>query len=348
MNKFALGLAVIGAITASIGFYNIAKGGMSPRPVLYEQKVLDSWTAFKAMHVKSYSSDHEERFRLANFYESIKKIDEINSNPKNTFTAGLNKFSDLSSQEFSATYLGLKPELFKPDPKIETLKANPDLEFGGIDWVAKGGVTPVKDQGGCGSCWSFATTGALENLDFIQNGHLRSFSEQQLVDCDVGSYYPPTPGDNGCYGGLPMNAFEYTAVNGITTEAIYPYFERKFQCKYNRGMLEFANSSYRMIDSTVEALKTALEYGVVAVGIDGECLRHYESGVYNYDCFNGLNHAVLVVGYKNGWFGGNGYFKVKNSWNTTFGEAGYFYISDRVGYYGNGIIGVLSAMSQAI
>ena len=340
MNKFALGLAIIGAITASIGFYNIAKGSMSPRPVLYEQKVLDSWTAFKVMHVRSYATQQEESLRLSIFNDNIKAINELNSNPEHTFTAGVNQFSDLSAEEFSAKFMGFDAKLYKADPSIEVIKANPDLTYGEVDWVAKGGVTPMKNQGGCGGCWTFATTGTLETLDFIKNGRLQTFSEQQLIDCDTGSYVPYTPGNHGCKGGLPSNALKYTSYNGITTEGAYPYQERQTgSCDYQFGMREFKNNSYKEIESTVGALQTALQSGTAAIGIDGSCLQHYTVGIYNGNCYNGLNHAVLVVGY------GSGYFKLKNSWGTTFGEKGFFRLATRDN--GSGVMGMMELMVQA-
>ena len=340
MNKFALGLAVIGAITASIGFYNIAKQSMSPNTVIYEQKVLDNWTAYKIINLKSYSSEHESNYRLAVFNENLKKIDEINSNPKNTFKAGLNEFSDLTAEEFGATFTGLNKDLQEEDPSIETLESSPDLTFKGIDWTTLGGVTPPKRQGECGACWAFAAIGCLENLDFIQNKQLRNFSEQQLVDCDKGSYIPPTPGNQGCLGGGSPKALKYTSWNGVTYERTYPYTFKQGTCKYNKSMSLFKNNSYRKIKRySLNSLKAALDVGVVAISIDGDCLQHYQYGIYNIDCLENLNHEVLAVGY------GDGFFKLKNSWGTGWGEKGYF----RLGVAsGQGIIGMLSDMTQAI
>jgi len=102
-----------------------------------------------------------------------------------------------------------------------------------VDWRAKGAVTPVKNQGQCGSCWSFSTTGVLEGLNFINNNNLLSFSEQQLVDCSQ-KY-----GNQGCNGGWPFWALEYTAAEGIELESQYPYTATTGTCKYNKADVKF-------------------------------------------------------------------------------------------------------------
>lgn len=338
MNKLALTLAVIGAITASIGFYKLAKQNSKP---VYEQQVLDNWTAYKAMNLKSYSNEDEENYRLSVFNENIKKIDEINSNPANTWTAGFNQFSDLSEEEFNATFNGMNADLHEEDPSIETIKESDNLELAGsVDWVATGGAQPAKNQGRCGSCWAFATIGSLETLDFVKNRQLRNFSEQQLVDCDKGSLVPPTPGDNGCHGGLPARAQKYTSWKGVALQSNYRYTGTEGTCKYNTfTMNAFKNWSYQNVQTySSSALQGALQKGTVAIGIDGSCIQHYTGGIYNDGCFRQLNHAVLVVGY------GPGYFKIKNSWGGQWGEQGCFRVAIPTESYSRGYIGMLSMM----
>ena len=126
----------------------------------------------------------------------------------------------MSQEEFKQTYLGL----IVPPTEILT-DSTLDVTMGDIDWVSQGAVTPVKNQGNCGSCWAFSTTGGLEGLSKIAYGSLQSFSEQQLVDCSS-SY-----GNQGCNGGLMDTAFEWVKENGIPTEHDYPYTGRNGTCK---------------------------------------------------------------------------------------------------------------------
>ena len=137
---------------------------------------------------------------------------------------GLNQFSALTTEEFVQTYLGTIVAESSND--IESVE---DVSVGDVDWTTQGAVTPVKNQGSCGSCWAFSATGGLEGLSKLAYGTLESFSEQQLVDCS-GSY-----GNQACNGGLMDNAFKFVRDKGIVTEAEYPYKAVKQTCAKATG-----------------------------------------------------------------------------------------------------------------
>ena len=258
--------------------------------------------------------------RLEQFTAIHNFITEHN-NSGASWTAGHNQFSDWSHAEYKSI-LGYKAG--EADTHVATVwfeETNADS----VNWVDAGAVTPVKDQGQCGSCWSFSSTGALEGAHYVASGELLSFSEQQLVDC-AGLRY----GNLGCNGGMQNRAFNYLKSHKAELESVYPYFsgttKKAGDCAFSKSSTTAVDvSSYTKVTADNESqMKAALVQQPLAVSIEADktVFQTYKSGVLNSaDCGTKLDHAVLAVGYGNE--DGQDYWLVKNSWNTTWGDNGY-------------------------
>jgi len=210
-----------------------------------------------------------------------------------------------------------------------------------VDWTTKGAVTAVKNQGQCGSCWAFSTTGSVEGVNAVNGKGLISLSEQQLVDCS-GSY-----GNMGCNGGLMDYAFQYIiATGGLCTEAAYPYTAAdgtcKSSCTRTTKIAAFTDVAH---DSDI-ALATAVAQQPVSVAIEADqsSFQFYSGGILTAACGTALDHGVLAVGY--GAQGSTLYWKVKNSWGASWGESGYIRLARGSQYNGGaGQCGIYSEPS---
>ena len=157
----------------------------------------------------------------------MKKVLELQRNEKGSAEYGPTKYSDLTEEEFGQLLgfrMDMKPSFRSLRPAVIPNLSRVPREF---DWRTKGAVTPVKDQGQCGSCWAFSTTGNIEGQYAIKHKKLLSFSEQELVDCDLS--------DAGCNGGLPERAYySLRMLGGLETESDYPYHGVKGMCVLNK------------------------------------------------------------------------------------------------------------------
>jgi cathepsin L len=280
-------------------------------------------------HGKVYD-EQELLYRFRIFKQNMDFVAEHNAGD-HTYTVGLNKFADLTNTEFLERFTGLNtPLVYTQDPsKIYDPEESQALPSS-VDWRQKGVVTGVKDQGQCGSCWSFSTTGSVEGA-WALNYSLVSLSEQNLMDCSR-SY-----GNHGCNGGLMDNAFRYIIDNrGIDTEASYPYeMSTDFNCRYTSSKKGASITNYQDVRSGSEdKLQNAVTYrGPVSVAIDASnpSFQLYTGGVYyESKCSSTqLDHGVLAVGYGTGTQGD--YWIVKNSWGTSWGDKGYIYMARNKG-----------------
>jgi len=260
----------------------------------------------------------EENMRHENYLAAVAKINEHNAEydqGMHTWWMGENNFLDWTEHEYNMRN-GYRVGMLSEDgPMFVPTGEAPDA----VDWRDKGAVQHVKDQGQCGSCWAFGAVGAMEGQQFLINGNLPDCSEQQLVDCDHQS--------SGCNGGLEEWAFKYVikqGSHGIDTQSSYPYTARDGSCDTSKTGDDqdvcVTITGQTTISHTEAALQQALaQVGPINLGVAASSWSHYSGGIFDEACNGGINHAVLGVGYDSN----AGYWIVKNSWGTSWGEDGY-------------------------
>ncbi|KAJ0798199.1 putative cathepsin L [Helianthus annuus] len=307
--------------------------------------------AFKRKFGKSYASEAEHDYRFSVFKANM-RLAKRHQKLDPTAVHGVTQFSDMTSSEFRK-HLGLRSRLRFPDdagkaPILPTTDLPEDF-----DWRDHGAVTDVKDQGSCGSCWSFSTTGALEGANFIATGKLQSLSEQQLVDCDHEcDPEEPESCDSGCNGGLMNSAFEYTLkAGGLMREEDYPYTGTDGgSCKFDKNKVVASVRNFSVVSLDEDQIAANLvKHGPLAVAINAVYMQTYVGGVScPYVCSKRLDHGVLMVGYGSGGHSpirmkDKPYWIIKNSWGPKWGENGYYKICK-----GHNVCGVDSMVSTVV
>jgi len=341
--KIAYGaLAAVGVVGAIVGVVSLTS---STGPIDASQAKLGLvshdeyetvFARFMAEHGKVYATLDEYMTRFQTFKQNLDYIRKHNSNDYE-YTLGINKFSDMSREEFKAKYLGTRPPV--ADKNVVVLDAS--TAPASIDWRTKGAVNEIKDQGQCGSCWAFSTVGSVEGRTAVKTGELPNLSEQQLVDC------AGKEGNNGCSGGLMDYGFQYIIDNkGITSESKYPYTAADGHCK-KKLSADATITSFADVTANSEAqLMAAVAQGPVSVAIEADqsSFQMYSSGVFTGPCGTNLDHGVVVVGY--GTDAGKDYWIVRNSWGTSWGDEGYIRIQRNTG--GAGLCSIAMSASYPV
>ncbi|CAB4068895.1 CTSL [Lepeophtheirus salmonis] len=284
--------------------------------------LFQEWSEWKLTHGKTYLDSTEERWRFKIYRENRAKIVKHNIGAHkghHSYFLEMNHFGDLFSHEFTAAVNGYNSTSKQRIPGATFIPPSNTNLPDQMDWREKGAVTPVKDQGQCGSCWSFSATGALEGQEFRKSGKLISMSEQNLIDCSK-SY-----GNGGCNGGLMDMAFRYVRDFGIDSETFYPYEAVDDDCRFNKTQEVTTDHGYVDVKSGSESdlVKAIATIGPISVAIDAshESLQFYSHGIYDErECSSTeLDHGVLAVGY-GADENGKKYYIVKNSWSEKMGE----------------------------
>ncbi|XP_010040202.2 zingipain-2 [Eucalyptus grandis] len=306
-------------------------------------KKFEEWMS---RHGRDYKDVSEKAKRLKIFLENLQFIEEFNGAANRTYKVGLNKFSDLTNEEFVAAYTGYKLPSSTPrnSSQVNSFKYQGSNSIPeSIDWVQKGAVNPIKYQRQCGSCWSFSVVAAVEAITQITTGVLPSLSEQQLIDCT-------TDGNHGCEGGSMDNGFEYIINNnGISSETNYPYVGVDGTCNVQASSVAEAKiSDHKDVPSNEDDMLKAVAMQPVSAAIDanGDVFKHYVGGVFIGPCEANLNHAVTVVGYGTDT-DGTKYWLIRNSWDISWGESGYMRLQRDSGVEG-GLCGIASKVSYPV
>ncbi len=286
-----------------------------------ESYIFARFQEFLKKENKKYSTAEEYLARFKIFESNYLKLESFSINVDRKHSVGINKFADMTPQEFRRTYLNLNIKL------VDVLKAQSEqLTFAeeapeAHDWRSTGAVGPVKDQGSCGSCWAFSTVGNLEGLNYLKTKQFVQYSEQQLVDCDKN--------DSGCNGGLMENAYDYLiSAGGIEKQADYKYTGRDGSCKFvkTKAALQVVGHVSAASQDENEVKSFLYSTGPLAIALNADPLQFYNGGIIDADANDcdpqGLNHGVTLVGY--GSENGTDYWIVKNSWGSGWGEDGYF------------------------
>ena len=283
---------------------------------------LHDFHRWRVVHNKTYSGEKNLTSYFKNWVRNRHYV-ETHNRGDHDFNLGLNQFADLDLKELkrqSNYNRRLAERTFQEPTECESA---PDLPAA-VDWRPKGVVTPIKNQGECGSCWAFSATGSMEAQHALKTGKLVSLSESQIVDCDLK--------DAGCAGGWMDGAFRYVISNyGIEPEKDYPYIAQFEKCTANKTENVATFSSYKDVTGGETGLMEAVAtVGPISVAIDASQpdFQLYQSGVYyNPDCSTTiLDHGVLVVGYGT-TVNGTDYWIVKNSWGETWGNKGYIWMA---------------------
>nr|XP_018896481.1 PREDICTED: cathepsin L1-like [Bemisia tabaci] len=328
---------------------------VAPQKVYYgsldANAVKSLFNEFTREYGKRYENLKEKEERLRIFSENLKRYDAMNAEEQGTAVYGIDEFSDMTVEEFSNKMLTLNINSYKKrlgekydDPSLKHVKAPKNF-----DWREKGGVTPIKDQGACGSCWAFSTVANIEGLYFNKYKKLVNLSEQQLVDCEKNS--------DGCRGGWMASAVEYLAeAGGLQDEDSYPYMAVDQVCQFDKTKVVAEVEKNVMLPTNEKKMMAYLfKNGPISIALDARAMGGYKGGIAHPTekwCSKNstqVNHGIALVGYgvKVVQFGDKKkripYWIAKNSWGTEKCDKGYWYV-----YRGDNVCGLANWPSSAV
>jgi cathepsin L len=315
--RIAITVGVIAclAITATALLTNREK----PQGYTFEQYVVD--------FEKTYSSGEEYASRRAIFLRNIADIINHNGDASQTYKKGVNQFTDYSPAQLKQ-FFGYNEQIAtaaRSNARIADIAPIDVKDLpSAVDWRDKGVVSPVKNQGGCGSCWAFAGTEAIETAVAQATGKVLALSTQNVVSCALNPHH--CGGTGGCNGATADIAYGYVADRGIASEADYPYRARTGTCNETIAKTAKIGGFVKIAENNYTQLITALAtVGPLAVNVDASIWSSYSSGVFTGCPFNevDINHVVQVVGYGHDDAKNKDYWIARNSWGAVWGEKGY-------------------------
>lgn len=285
----------------------------------------------------TYRDEIETLARFQVFKQTLSRVKELNSQNGRTEKHGITQFADLTPAEFRTKHMGAMPTSEKLKKRMVPLDHGVAQNYtaSSINWRSLGALTPIKNQGQCGSCWAFSATEQLESDYFIKYGVLKTLSPQQITSCTTTCY--------GCQGGNPINAWDYVNVfGGQELNTAYPYLSGTTQqtgtCKNSAtAVVEDDGSAlgYSISSSPSQEsnMLKQIESSPMSIIVDATLWQTYTGGVITSasGCGTSLDHAVQAVGYS---APGN-YWIIRNSWGESWGEAGNVYVQ-----YGANVCGL--------
>lgn len=309
-----------------------------------DAQLFEKFQKFIQKYNKHYYSLKEFMEKFSTFKKNLLSLESKNVNAiLSHHKIGITQFSDLTEEEFRKQYLGLKLKKSQKTVDLSKFPLKKDLKLPeSFDWVTEKNVLGVpKNQYSCGSCWAFSIVGHLEALYYIKYGEHKTFSEQQLVDCD--------PYDQGCDGGEFLPAYQWIKENdGLQSDTDYPYQAKDKACSQDKSKNIVKIKNYELLETTDEEIikQYLYQYGPLAIGINAYPLNWYAYGVIDWGNDNckhdDINHAVVLVGYGHDDEEGLDFWRIRNSWGESWGEKGYFRVSR-----GKGTCGVNQHVSLA-
>jgi cathepsin L len=297
--------------------------------VAAEVEVIPTFDEFLVQYNKQYDSAEYDLHK--HIYENnVADVIAHNADSRQAYKKGINQFTDMTEAEFSQ-YLGNTVTLANQRRMALEPAQHPTVPLDqlpdSVDWRDKGVVTPVKNQGACGSCWAFATVEGVESAVMRDAGKLLTLSAQDVTSCTKNPQH--CGGTGGCGGATYELGYEQVAKDGIASEADYPYIAQTGTCKTTIKKTAKIRNYVKLIENNYTDLMNAIAtVGPIAVSVDAGSWGSYRSGVFTGCPGTGrnviINHAVQLVGY--GVENNNPYWLVRNSWGASWGDRGYIKI----------------------